>query len=64
MKQEDINCYTDQLIQEAIDLVLLDARNQKTEKIERMFDRVDPAILEEYIGGPVLDSIQRLWKRK
>ena len=64
MKQEDINCYTDQLIYETMNSVLLDARDGDTEKLERMIDRVEPALLEQYIDGPILDGIRRLWKRK
>ena len=61
MKQEDINCYIDQLIYESINSVLL---GEDTKKLERMLDRVDPAIMEEYLDGPKLDNMQRLWKRK
>ena len=38
MKQEDINCYVDQLIYETMNSVLL---GKNTEKLERMLDRVD-----------------------
>jgi hypothetical protein len=61
MKQEDINCYVDQLIYESMNSVLL---GEKTEKLERMLDRVEPAIMEEYLDGPILDNMKRLWKRK